>query len=405
MKLQDDQYSIISSLNEFDSREDLEAAIIKVLSRQEKIFKLLFTTKDDSRIKKGIKSFLNTVDEIHKQVLEILKVEDFHPDIGLYNLPDIMYVANRPQFFVIDILEKFAEETKPYSNLIRKIILLYFGRELSAFEKHLKNKEGDHEDTFYYMLNCCGTVTQIIQTLQKMNKVENSKLPHFPEIFSYTLNALKISYKVKISADTETKLWKKNKESLYYSLCENIDQLSKIYYADENFDYTVGEQFQHLILLKDSDMTELNDIKNEMFESRITQQIADKNSKPSLFSDSGPVIKVRSLVPRIKGFEDDDLDLHEKIEKQKFEKKKLKQKSRKMEKKVVRELTEDTRTLENQRHLYQDKLNVQKEKNYKKLMAECERTQMMLKKEATTNHSMKRKTKKKGKRMAGNKTA
>jgi len=120
--------------------------------------------------------------------------------------------------------------------------------------------------------------------------------------------------------------------------------------------------------------------------------------------DSGPIIRVKSLVPRIRGFQDDEGDVYAQYEAQKFEKKKLKKKTCQIEKKLSREYSGDTRTLEEQRNKYQDKLDLQKEKNYKKLKTELERQQMMLKKEATTNYSSNRKAKKKGKRMAGNKT-
>jgi len=58
------------------------------LSRQEKIFRLLFNTKDESRIKKNMQSFLRTIDEMHKEIFGIIKTQEFDPVI--------MYVANKP---------------------------------------------------------------------------------------------------------------------------------------------------------------------------------------------------------------------------------------------------------------------------------------------------------------------
>jgi len=87
-----------------------------------------------------------------------------------------------------------------------------------------------------------------------------------------------------------------------------------------------------------------------------------------------------------------------------FSKAKLKKKKRVLEKKMVRELTEDTRVIENERLKHQSKVDVVKEKNYKKLKAELERQQVILKKENTANHNFKRKMKKHGTRIGGNKT-
>ena len=397
MKLKDSLLALISTLGEFESKEEIDAAIQKILSRQEKIFRLLFNTKDESRIKKNMQSFLRTIDEMHKEIFGIIKTQEFDPVI--------MYVANKPQFFVIDILEKFPEEMIPYSNGIKKLVFLYFARELSTLEKRLKDQDTELVDVFCHLMNCSETVTQIVQSQLKMNRIGSSKLPHFPEIFSYIQTELRIANKIKNATGAdEKKLWKQNKEVIYYCFLENIDILSKIYVSDENFDYTVGELFQNLMPLKDADIMKQNDIKHEMFESRVSQQIVDKNTKPPLFMDSGPIIRVKSLVPRIRGFQDDEGDVYAQYEAQKFEKKKLKKKTCQIEKKLSREYSGDTRTLEEQRNKYQDKLDLQKEKNYKKLKTELERQQMMLKKEATTNYSSNRKAKKKGKRMAGNKT-
>jgi len=143
-------------------------------------------------------------------------------------------------------------------------------------------------------------------------------------------------------------------------------------------------------------------LKLELFESKIEALIQERNTKPALNCDSGPLIKVRSLVPRIQGFNDDGLETHDDVEfRQKEEKKKLKKKKKMIEKKLVRELAEDTRMVEGARMSYQGKLDLQKEKKYNKLKAELENQQMIMKKEATSNNSVARRKKKKGTRIAG----
>lgn len=89
------------------------------------------------------------------------------------------------------------------------------------------------------------------------------------------------------------------------------------------------------------------------------------------------MIKVKSLVPRIKGFDDDGLDGNDDYENRlKEDKKKMKKKKKMLEKKLVRELAEDTRQIEGARMNYQGKIDLVKEKKYKLLKTELERQQM-----------------------------
>jgi hypothetical protein len=88
------------------------------------------------------------------------------------------------------------------------------------------------------------------------------------------------------------------------------------------------------------------------------------------------LIKVKSLVPRIKGFEDDGLDNNDFDDRLKEDKKKMKKKKKMLEKKLVRELAEDTRQIEGARMNYQGKIDLVKEKKYKLLKTELERQQM-----------------------------
>jgi len=105
---------------------------------------------------------------------------------------------------------------------------------------------------FDWVIDTADCVTSIIKNLQRINKIINGKLPHFPEIFSYLQKSLLVSSQIK-AGHQET--WDHNKESMYYMFLDNIDSLSKIYYGDENYDYTVGALYESLRLLKDSDIT------------------------------------------------------------------------------------------------------------------------------------------------------
>merc|ERR1712150_97342 len=98
-----------------------------------------------------------------------------------------------------------------------------------------------------------------------------------------------------------------------------------------------------------------------MGDDKITNLISQKKVKEPLFQDNGPLIKVQSLNPKIHGFED-DIDDNVLLKKREFEK--FKNKKKRMEKKMVRELKEDARTLEQDRRNYGEKLDKQKQKIY-----------------------------------------
>lgn len=390
MKIKEELLNLQNNLESYPDLQSLEKDMTQVLNKQEKIWRFLFTKKDESKCRTIIKTFFDSMDFIHR---DILKSITNNWDSNL------MLIANKPLFFVVEILEKYPEEIRNYSNSIRRQLLLFFGRELATFEKSLKDPLAKGENKFDWVINTADHVTSIIKILQRINKIINGKLPHFPEIFSYLQKCLLVSSQMKAE---HQKIWDQNKESIYFMLYENIDSLSKIYHADENCDYTVGSLYENLQKLKDSDITSQNSLKLELFDSKIEAMIESKQTKPALFCDNGPLIKVRSLVPRIQGFDDDGLETNDDVEnRQKEEKKKLKKKKKIMEKKLVRELAEDTRMVESARMGHQAKIDVQKTKKYNMLKAELEKQQMIMKKEATSNTNVARRKKVKGTRIAG----
>jgi hypothetical protein len=126
MKIKEELLNLQHNLESYTDPSSLETDINQILSKQEKIWRLLFTKKDESKCRTIIKTFFDSMDFIHRDILK-----------SITNNWDnnLMVIANKPLFFVVDILEKYPEEIRNYSNGIRRLLLLFFGRELATFEK------------------------------------------------------------------------------------------------------------------------------------------------------------------------------------------------------------------------------------------------------------------------------
>ena len=130
MKIKEELLNILDNLQSYNDQEDLEKDISTVLSRQEKIWRFLFSRKEDNKCRTIIKTFFDGIDSLHKIILKQLLINWDSCTILL---------ANKPLFFVVEILEKYSEEIKNYSSGIRRLLLLFWGRELATYERYLKD--------------------------------------------------------------------------------------------------------------------------------------------------------------------------------------------------------------------------------------------------------------------------
>jgi len=111
MKIKEELLNLQQNLESYSDLPSLETDITQVLSKQERIWRLLFTKKDESKCRTIIKTFFDSMDFIHRDILKSITT---HWDSNL------ILIANKPLFFVVEILEKYPEEIRNYSNGIRR---------------------------------------------------------------------------------------------------------------------------------------------------------------------------------------------------------------------------------------------------------------------------------------------